>query len=179
VEAETLLVGDAKGDITIADCKSMSEKKWSIKNVEIEIVKWNHFMPYYFFAATDAGSVYCFDARVDKKPVYSMSAHTEDVTGMEMSSSCPGCLVTTSRDRTLKVWDVAADKATFIAELPKLKVGKIWSLAANPDEPFIFAIGGDAKSDNFRVVDITTAKAVEANFAPRVKSSAGNSSTAS
>jgi len=126
-----------------------------------------HF--FYFFAAADDGLVYCFDARVDKKAVYSIKAHDASVTGLQMSSKCPGCLVTASEDKTLKVWDVAADKAAFIADFPKAKVGKILSLAANPDEAFTFAIGGDAKDNNFQVIDILAlSKAVQAHFGPRV-----------
>lgn len=169
VEGETLLIGDSNGHVSVADCKSESKKKWKVADNEIENVAWNPYLPFYFFAGTDKGQVYCFDVRVDKKPVYSISAHDDEVTGLAFSSLCPGCLVTSSSDKKVKVWDVGADKANFVVEIPKVKVGKVLTLAANPDEPFIFAVGGDAKADNYKVLDLLSSQTVESVFSQRVR----------
>ncbi|KAI1298413.1 Periodic tryptophan protein 1 -like protein [Halotydeus destructor] len=170
VDVEKLLIGDCKGNLTLADCKSLSFKAWSTaKQTEIENVCWNTSSPSYFFAGTDKGLVYCFDIRVEDKPVYTISAHDEEVSGMALSSSCPGLLVTTSSDKKLKIWDVGTEKANFTEEFPRVKVGRILGLAANPDEPFVFAVGGDAKTNNFKVVDLLTLKSVESHFGPRVR----------
>lgn len=168
-ESDTLLVGNSKGHAIVVDCKSMSKKKWKLPESEIEHVTWSSTLPSYFFAGTDKGQVYCYDVRVDKKPVYTIAAHDDEITGLTFSSSCPGCLVTSSSDKKVKVWDVGSDKATFVSDMPRVKVGKILTLAANPDEPFVFAVGGDAKSDNFKVLDISSLTAVETLFGPRVR----------
>jgi len=49
--------------------------------------------------------------------------------------------------------------AEFITEFSDLNVGSILSLSANPDLPFVLAVGGDNnKSENFKVLDISMSK---------------------
>ncbi|KAH7982727.1 hypothetical protein HPB52_006865 [Rhipicephalus sanguineus] len=104
-------------------------------------------------ASTDSGFVYGFDARTDQA-VFTLSAHSKGVSGMALSAYCPGCLVTASEDKTLKVWDILDHKPVFVFEKEDLTVGTVLALASSPDEPFVIAIGGDNKSLGFSVVDL-------------------------
>lgn len=70
-----------------------------------------------------------------------------------MSSSCPGLLVTTSDDEVLKVWDVIDLKEPQLVWEKKTNLGKILCLDCSPDSPFIFSVGGDNKSNNYKVFD--------------------------
>ena len=86
----------------------------------MERLAWDHFSPHRLLASTDQGQVVCVDlrwviitiiiivivtpllssivnVRNDSKPVWTLSAHSEAVTGLALSSQCPGCLVTTSQ----------------------------------------------------------------------------------
>ena len=102
-------------------------KKWSVgSSCEVERLAWDHFSPHRLLASTDQGQVVCVDLRFwssslslshhyhhhchchttiiiivivrnDSKPVWTLSAHSEAVTGLALSSQCPGCLVTTSQ----------------------------------------------------------------------------------
>lgn len=70
-----------------------------------------------------------------------------------MSPVCPGCMVTVSSDENVKIWDIASGKPQFI-ECSSPKLGTIQCLAACPNSPFVFCMGGDNKQNNFKVWDI-------------------------
>ncbi|KAL1437354.1 hypothetical protein MTO96_001415 [Rhipicephalus appendiculatus] len=153
-ESHTLLTGACDNTVKLWDCRNTdaSFKSWTV-NGEVEKVLWNHFDPFYFYVSTDSGFVYGFDARTDLA-VFTLSAHSKGVSGMALSAYCPGCLVTASEDKTLKVWDVLDHKPVFVFEKEDLTVGTVLTLASSPDEPFVIAIGGDNKSLGFSVVDL-------------------------
>jgi len=167
-EAQSLLTGSCDSQVKIFDCRSDSSfKAWTL-NGEVECVAWDKTSgkPFNFLASTDAGTVYYFDARQDK-PVWTLSAHNKACTGMTLSPSCPGCLVTTSVDKSVKVWDIASGKPEYIEE-KNPKLGVITSLATCPDAPFIFSMGGDNKENNFNVWDIRESRNVRSRFCTRV-----------
>ncbi len=96
-----------------------------------------------------------FDVRQEKKPVWTLSAHSpgQGANGMSLSSQCPGCLVTVSSDQTLKVWDVLSGKPECVLE-KSMGMGKLHALGACPDAPFVVCAGGDLPRDNLRVWDV-------------------------
>lgn len=164
-EPQTLLIGDCSGTLCLSDVRSHAEKRlWSLpEHPEVECVMWDQQRDGYFFASTDSGLVYCMDIR-SETPVYSISAHSDAVTAIAQSID-RNCLVTVSADKTLKVWNISqSDKASFVVQHPKVRVGRILTVAAHPELPFVFAIGGDAPSDNYRVLSIGSLKAVQQSF---------------
>lgn len=74
--------------------------------------------------------------------------------GLSLSRSCRGMLVSCSHDGTIKVWDLL-DHSTgpVLAWEQTDNLGALYCLAANPDNEFIFALGGDNKEHNFKVLD--------------------------
>ncbi|XP_064466852.1 periodic tryptophan protein 1 homolog [Ornithodoros turicata] len=152
-EASTLLTGSSDHTVKLWDCRAIDAgcKSWSVGS-EVEKVLWNHFDPFYFYVSTEEGHVYGFDARSDSA-VFTLSAHTQAVTGMALSTHCPGCLITASADKLLKVWDIQDEKPVFVLETDA-KVGSVLALASSPDEPFLLAAGGDNHSHSFRVINL-------------------------
>jgi len=164
-DPHTLATGCCDKIVRVADCRSQdSYKQWRVTG-EVESVKWNHFNPYMFIAATDAGTVHAIDVR-NEKTLWTLSAHTEEVTSISLSSQCPGCMVTTSADKTMKVWDILNDKPEFVMEQPS-KVGLIQGMSGCPDAPFVVAMGGDKPNENFRVLDIRENTQVRQRFGNR------------
>lgn len=133
---------------------------------EVERVLWNHFDPNICFATTDNGFIQCIDVR-KKTPLWKENIHEGAITGLSMSTSCPGLMVTTSDDDILKVWDLIDLKAPQLVWEKKTNLGKILCLDSSPDNPFVFSVGGDNKAHNFKVFDFTQITAVMERFKDR------------
>lgn len=167
-EPHTLLTGCCDKKVRLFDCNdSESFKTWKLDG-EIECVAWDKHSdkPYNCLASTDKGTVYGIDCR-QEKPLWTLDAHTDGCTGLQMSPTCPGCLVTVSVDNTVKVWDIAGDEPKLIkTENPRL--GVLHCLSTCQDLPFVFCMGGDNRSNNFKVWDVRQSKKVRTTFCSRV-----------
>jgi periodic tryptophan protein 1 len=69
------------------------------------LITQDPFSPDRFLVATEDGVVKCFDARANKN-IFTIHAHDAACSALSLSSSLPGCLVTGSSDKTVKVWDI-------------------------------------------------------------------------
>lgn len=76
------------------------------------------------------------------------------ILGLSLSSSCPGLLVTSANDGVIKVWDIINNKEPWSVWEKKTNLGALLCLAPNPDNPFVFAVGGDNKSHNYKIFDL-------------------------
>jgi len=164
----TLVSGACDSFVRVFDCRTVGQhKKWSLgSGAEVERVVWDHFSPHRVLASSDQGQVACIDLRQDSKPVWTLSAHTEAVTGLSLSSQCPGCLVTVSQDKVLKVWDINGDNPEFVTERD-VKLGQLHACSPCPDAPFVVCMGGDKPSDNLKVWDVRESAPVKARFGQR------------
>lgn len=151
-DQQTLATGCCDKFVRVADCRTNNTyKKWKVGG-EVEKLLWNHFNPYQCIVSTDAGTVHAIDVRKDTL-AWTLKAHSEEVTGLCLSSQCPGCLVTSSSDKSVKVWDILSDKPDCLLE-QDLKLGFLQCLSGCPDAPFVVGVGGDNRDDNFKVFDI-------------------------
>ncbi|XP_011297551.1 periodic tryptophan protein 1 homolog [Fopius arisanus] len=165
-ETHHLLTGCADSTARLFDCRvDDTFKSWEATG-EVERVLWNHFDPNYFFISTNNGNIECIDVRQGQH-VWQKKAHEKEITGLSLSSFCPGLLVTTCEDSVIKVWDVLdIHNVDFIFE-KKTNLGSIQCLASSPDSPFLFASGGDNKSHNYKVWDLMEITAVSDRFKGR------------
>ncbi|KAF4520167.1 hypothetical protein B566_EDAN008985 [Ephemera danica] len=121
---------------------------------EVERVAWNHFNSFYFLTSTDAGNIHCFDTRNQKQLWQINQAHSKEVTGLSLSCSCPGLLVTGSMDGRLLIWDIldaSQDAPPTLVDEKALSVGAIYTIQTSPDAPFVVSVGGDNKENLFTV----------------------------
>lgn len=77
------------------------------------------------------------------------------ILGLSLSSSCPGLLVTSANDGIIKVWDIIENTKPSVIWEKKTNLGGLLCLASNPDEPFVFSAGGDNKSHNLKIFDLS------------------------
>ncbi|XP_033223851.1 periodic tryptophan protein 1 homolog [Belonocnema kinseyi] len=166
--AHHLLTGSMDKFVRLFDFRTEDNFKsvsWETPG-EVERILWNHFNPHICFASTDNGYIQCIDVRKDK-PLWQQSVHESAVTGLSLSASCPGFLVSTSDDGIIKVWDVLDSQEIQLVWENKTSIGKILCLNSNPDSPFVFSAGGDNKSSNYKVFDFSLISPVAEKFSQR------------
>ncbi|XP_071574920.1 periodic tryptophan protein 1 homolog [Temnothorax nylanderi] len=167
-ETHQLLIGCADRLVRLFDC--MNEElvtSWKASG-EVERVLWNHYDENYCIASTDNGYIEYFDVR-KRKPLWQIKAHEKEVAGLSLSTSCRGLLVSCSNDGVIKIWDIDQKDPTLIWEQTN-NLGAIQCLAANPDNGFVFTVGGDNKEHNFKVLDLMEISTVRERFVNRVAS---------
>nr|XP_023012005.1 periodic tryptophan protein 1 homolog [Leptinotarsa decemlineata] len=165
MEAQTLLAGGCDSTARVFDCRTPEPHQiWQLDG-EAERLMWNPLEPYVFLAGTSNGSIQSFDCR--KGQLWSVNAHSKEVTGLAISRQCPGLLVTASPDEMVKTWDFASGSVPKLVHEREFKLGNIHCLELCPDSPFVITLGGDNKSNNFAVFDLQNVDVVRQTFESR------------
>ncbi|GAB0099723.1 Periodic tryptophan protein 1 homolog [Sergentomyia squamirostris] len=168
-EAHYVLTGCCDGRVRLFDCRdpaslSTSFKSWHLDG-EIEKAVWNLQDSTYFAASTNRGEIAYCDIRQDV-PLWKKSAHSDEVSGLFISPTIPGMMISTSADGSMNIWDYNLSDARLVHS-DNMGIGRIHSLRFSPENPHIVAVGGDNKKRQFRVVDTLDYDHVKRTFENR------------
>ncbi|KAH3660381.1 hypothetical protein OGAPHI_006967 [Ogataea philodendri] len=91
-------------DVRVAEEKSVSRRYNIGTGEEVECVRWSSDSTR-FFAGTDVGNVYCFDAKMESKPLWTLHAHDSGISTLEANKFINNMLVTGAMgEQTVKLW---------------------------------------------------------------------------
>ena len=146
-----LLSGCVDGSVRVYDCAREDKLILSASlSSEVEKVVWDHFSPSHILACTENGRVFCISAE-SGDILLQISAHDGAVTDIALSTFLPGLLVSTSVDKSYKVWELSPGEAKCLHSVSP-GAGKLYCAGFSPDSPYVFAVGGE--KHGLRVVDL-------------------------
>ncbi|KAL0895364.1 hypothetical protein ABMA27_011497 [Loxostege sticticalis] len=165
LEAQTLLSGACDGRARVTDCRTAdAHRAWAL-GPEVERAVWDTQNPFCFAMSNNEGKVAYIDCRQDE-PLWTITAHEKEVTGLILSDKVPGLMVTVSTDGKQKSWDISSGTPVQVSERTG-RVGAALCAAACPDAPFSLAVGGDNKECFIEVVDLLASETVSNRFGSR------------
>jgi|TARA_B110001450_G_C17663414_1_gene498381 periodic tryptophan protein 1 len=143
-QPSVLLTGGFDGLVTLVDVRD-SRKAAMVWNIgaDVECALWKYSEPTQLIASSENGEVISFDSRKGKnsEPVFSFPAHEKATTCLSLSSGVPDLLVTSSMDKTLKLWDIAADEPSLVAQ-NNPGIGSIFTAAFSSSVPYLVGCAG-------------------------------------
>lgn len=165
VESSVLLSGGYDQRAIVGDVRSSnvnSDKRCFATQSDVENVQWDRDGTH-FYASTELGQIFKFDARQESKPVWMLQAHDSEVSSFSLNEYVPGLMVTGSSDRQVKLWNVSTDRPSMVLSRD-FDVGKVFtvSFAPDPQTRSVVSIGGSEGS--LKVWDAFSNKAVRQAF---------------
>ncbi|PHH70038.1 hypothetical protein CDD80_6277 [Ophiocordyceps camponoti-rufipedis] len=173
-EATVLLSGSYDRTVVAADMRAPGAKvpRWGVES-DVENVRWDPHDGNMFFVSTDKGAVHYHDVRQAPrnveatKSVWTLQAHDESVSSLDVNAVIPGFMATGSTDRTVKLWNVTATGPSMVVSR-NLDVGKVFAATFAPDAAVAFRLAVAGSSGSMHVWDTSTNAAVRKVFAHRM-----------
>ena len=146
-----LLTGCVDGCVRVFDCATEQKLVTTVSlSSEVEKVLWNQLQPTQIIACTESGHIFCVCSELGQV-LYQIAAHDKPVTDISLSTFLPGLLVSTSVDKSYKVWDLS-ETGPKCLHSSKPGMGRLYCASFSPDNPYVFSIGGEKQG--LAVVDL-------------------------
>lgn len=155
-EANILLTGSFDKRCCILDSTSKSLLDFNVSS-DIESLSWNPHALNQFIVSTEAGMIYCFDIRNNKKPLMQFQPHQKSCSDVSFNAKVPNLMATASHDGTIKLWNFAEQKLVWEKDM---KCGEVYCCSFNSDH--LLAVGG--MKDRLRVLDMRKVEQVSSLF---------------
>ncbi|KAI9842365.1 MAG: hypothetical protein M1837_007285 [Sclerophora amabilis] len=169
-----LLSGSYDRTVVAADLRAPNATvpRWGVES-DVESVRWDPHDPNLFYIATENGIVHHHDARNApsgpemSKPIWTLQAHDEAVSGFDVNPAIPGFLATGSTDKEVKLWNVQANGPSLVVSRNP-GVGKVFSTNFAPDQEVGFRLAVAGSQGAVQIWDTSTNAAIRKTFANRV-----------
>ncbi|KAJ2959691.1 hypothetical protein NQZ79_g4861 [Umbelopsis isabellina] len=170
IESTVLLTGSYDKTVSVFDSRSPENvTSWNVGS-DVENLRWDPHNPTNYYVATEDGLIRYFDVRsnqgqgVGGQALYTLHAHDDAVSSFDVNPLVPGCIVTGSTDKSIKIWDTSDNKPRMVTSR-NLSVGKIFSAQFCTDSPFQLAVAGS--NGKLQVLDLSSNAGIRRTFANR------------
>ncbi|XP_017149335.1 periodic tryptophan protein 1 homolog [Drosophila miranda] len=165
-EAQSILTGCSDGFVRLFDCRdaeavNSSSIQWKVDG-EVEKVLWHPTQTDYFIIGTNDGSLHYADKRTPNQILWSVKAHSEEISGVCFNSQMPNLLTSISTEGTLKVWNFNGTEAKHVYE-HEFNMGRLQCMRQCPEDPYTLAFGGE-KPPRCAIYNIKNSVAVRRTF---------------
>ena len=141
-----LLTASYDKTVSLLDCRQPQSDvglKLSIgDSADPEALDWNPHNPDQFALSDESGLVRIYDVRSAPTSLLSLQAHGKATTAINWNPAIPGCLLTASADKSLKVWKIDAASLVHPVLSREPGVGKLFSASFCPDRPTLVSTAG-------------------------------------
>jgi len=169
-EGTLLATGSYDRTVALVDARAAENVKKVKLPGDCESLAWDPFNTQYLTAASEDGTVMCWDVRkfTDKTPLWSIVASDYGgVSDLSYNAHVPGMLATSAVDKTVTLWDTSS--GTPKAKMNKdMKVGKLFTLNFYPSSPWLLGCAGGSKE--IAIWDMTLDATVQKCFGGRASS---------
>lgn len=164
VESTRIITASYDGSIVSFDARSPTDQlvwKGLLKS-DVEAIKWNPHQPECFAVSEENGMVSYMDSRnPSAAPLFQLQAHAKATTSLDWHPSIPNCLLTSSVDKSVKVWKLSGNAPVCVLSREP-EVGKVFSAAFCPDSTFLFSAAGSR--GELRFFNLATNEAIVEAF---------------
>ena len=141
VDASVLLTAGFDRKVFALDVRAPEAVRHWALSADVESIAWNPHDANYFAASSEDGIVKYFDARVDKKPVFTLQAHDGACSSIDFNPEVAGLLATGGMDKKAKLWSVEGNRPSMVASR-EMGLGAIFDLRFSHECPALLAAGG-------------------------------------
>lgn len=145
VEASQVLTASYDGSIACFDARSPTEQitwRTGVLAADVECAKWHPTRSECFAVSDETGTVCFMDTRnAAAGPLFRLQAHSKATTAIDWHPTLPDCLLTTSADKSLKIWKLAESGPTCVLSREP-EVGKLFAGSFCPDSTFLVSVAG-------------------------------------
>ncbi|KAI9360319.1 WD40-repeat-containing domain protein [Pilaira anomala] len=145
-EPTVFISGSYDKTVCVLDARSPEQvTRWQLA-ADVESIRWDPHHPSNFYVALENGFIQYYDVRVAEngkggKPLFTLQAHDDAVSALDVNPLVPGCIATGSTDKSIKIWNTNDNKPSMVTSR-NFELGKIFSTQFCPDSPFQLAIAG-------------------------------------
>ncbi|XKL60714.1 hypothetical protein PGB90_007771 [Kerria lacca] len=145
-----LLTGCADGYMRNFDCRVYNKFNKINLSSSVESIVWDINNEFCCFAGTSNGKIYYLDFRTNM-PIWSISAHNKEVTGLNIYKNNSKILVSVSADELVKYWEPDTQKLIYSKDI---KIGPLQCMDINPNYPYLACIGGFCETNNKKILNV-------------------------
>eukprot|EP00980_Cylindrotheca_fusiformis_P009296 scaffold2042_cov123-Cylindrotheca_fusiformis.AAC.3 len=170
-EGTLLATGSYDRTVALVDAREGNSNVRKVKlPADCEVLAWDPFQPQLLTAASEDGTISCWDVRKfsNKTPLWSMVANEYGgVSDISYNPNVPGMMVSCSVDKTVVLWDTTLEnnKKPQACGSKDMAVGKLYTVNFYPSSPWLLGCGGNGKE--IALWDLTRETSIQKRFGHR------------